>query len=218
MNNSAGNIARVSARLEKRHRAERRFRVYGLITIILGLAFLSLLFISIVGKGYTAFQQTYVRLPIAFDAGVLDPDGNRDPEVLSRADYGSLVKDALKEIFPEVSGRREKRALYSLVSTGAAFQLREMVLADSTLIGSKQEVWVPADDDVDMLMKDRIDREAPESDRRLKDNQLAWIEQLIDSGRIEKRFNSFLFTNGDSREPELAGIRGAAMGSFSVKI
>jgi phosphate transport system permease protein len=54
----------------------------------------------------------------------------------------------------------------------------------------------------------------PETDRRLKDRQIAWILQFEDVGQIKKRFNRLLFTNGTSREPELAGIAGALMGSF----
>ena len=65
-----------------------------------------------------------------------------------------------------------------------------------------------------MLIKGHIDRDAPEAERRVKDDQIAWITRLERAGRIEKRFNTTFFTVGDSREPELAGIRGAAAGSF----
>jgi phosphate transport system permease protein len=54
----------------------------------------------------------------------------------------------------------------------------------------------------------------PESDRRIKDNQLAWIHDLQEQSRVEKRFNTTFFSAGDSREPELSGIKGAAAGSF----
>jgi phosphate transport system permease protein len=81
-------------------------------------------------------------------------------------------------------------------------------------IGQILKLWVPADDDVDMLIKGHIKRDVPESDRRLSDKQLAWIETMEDQGKIEKRFNITFFTAGDSREPELAGIWGAACGSF----
>ena len=76
--------------------------------------------------------------------------------------------------------------LYGLVSSGASFQLRDMVLQQPGIIGETREIWVPADDDVDMLIKGHINREGAESDRRLKDNQLAWIDQLAVEGRIRK--------------------------------
>ena len=91
-----------------------------------------------------------------------------------------------------------------------------MVLADPALIGSTRAVWLLADDDVDMLIKGHIEREVPEDERRIKDNQLAWIDKLSELGQIEKRFNTTFFTAGDSREPELAGIRVALMGSLYV--
>ncbi len=198
----------VNAGLGKRYRAERRFRLYGLSAIIASLVFLSLLFISIFGNGYTAFMQTYMKLDIHLDPEVLDKDD------LSRANYPILVKNSIRSIFPDVTGRRDKRMLDGLVSTGASFQIREMVMANPELIGTTQSIWVPADDDLDMLMKGHIDRSVPEGERRLNDEQISWFDTLDGQGRLERRFNTTFFTKGDSREPELAGIWGAAIGSF----
>ena len=36
----------------------------------------------------------------------------------------------------------------------------------------------------------------------------------MEEGKIDKKFNNYLFTKGDSRDPELAGIGGSLMGSF----
>ncbi len=198
----------VNAGLEKRYRAERRFRVYGLCAILASLLFLSLLFVTIAGKGYTAFLQTFMKLDIHFDPEIVQKDN------LSRADYSALVKDSIRKLFPDATGRREKKMLYGLASSGAAFQLRKMAMDNPDLVGRTIAVWVPADDDLDMLMKGHIERNVPESERRLNDMQLSWIDELEKQGRLEKRFNTAFFTKGDSREPELAGIWGAAIGSF----
>ncbi len=198
----------VNRGLTKRYRAERRFRFFGLLAIMVSLLFLSLLFISIGANGYSALQQTFIKLNVFFD-----PDLLRE-EALASANYQGLVKKTLQSLFPDVKGRGDKRKLYGLVSSGASFQLRDMVLRHPGIIGETREIWVPADDDVDMLIKGHINREGAESDRRLKDNQLAWIDSLAAEGRIEKKFNRTFFTTGDSREPELAGIWGAVMGSF----
>ncbi len=205
---SARTIDIVNRSLPRRYNAERRFRLYGISAIVLSLIFLSFLFVSIIGKGYPAFYKTFVKLDIFFDPGVLRQDA------LATADYAALVKTSLRKMFPDVSGRRDKRDLYSLVSSGAAFQLREMVLKDPDVIGRTEPVWVPADDDVDMLVKGHADRKAPESERRMNDKQLSWIEALERDNRIEKRFNRTFFNGGDSRDPELAGIWGAVVGSF----
>ena len=54
----------------------------------------------------------------------------------------------------------------------------------------------------------------PEANRRISDTQAVWLEQLKAEGRVESGFNWRFFTAGDSREPELAGIRGALVGSL----
>ncbi|MFZ1860181.1 MAG: DUF3333 domain-containing protein, partial [Candidatus Competibacter sp.] len=73
----------VNAGLARRHAAERRFRWYGLSAISLGLAFVVLMFANIISKGLPAFWQTYIQVPIHFDAAALDPDGKRDPQALA---------------------------------------------------------------------------------------------------------------------------------------
>ena len=202
----------VQKGLARRYRAERRFRLYGFSAIIASLLFLSLLFFSIISKGYSAFLQTYIQVDVFFDPAILHQDA------LASADYQGLIKESLRKMFPDVMGRREKLELYGLVSSGAYFLLRDTVLKHPDVIGTTQAVWIPADDDVDMLIKGHFGRNAPESKRRLKDKQLAWIDRLSAEGRIEKRFNKTFFTAGDSREPELAGIRGAVLGSFFILV
>ena len=101
-----------------------------------------------------------------------------------------------------------------MVSKSAAYELRDKVIDNPDLLGRTQTYWFLAKDDVDVLMKGKINRNLPETERRIKDFQLAWIDQLVAEDRLEKRFNSVLFTNADSREPEQAGMKGAIMGSL----
>ncbi len=204
----------IEAGLRKRKAAEARFKFYGLAAIIFGLLFLAILFATIVNNAYSAFEQTQIKLDIFLDPGLLDPEGTRDFETLSAADYSAIVRNGIRELFPEVESRSGVRALNGLVSRGATYDLREMVLANPDLVGQRRTIWVPADDDVDMLMKGGVDRSVAEEERQLSDQQLAWVDQLESQGRLEKRFNVDFFTKGDSREPESAGIRGAVMGSF----
>lgn len=53
----------------------------------------------------------------------------------------------------------------------------------------------------------------PESNRRVSDREVTWLESLRTKGFVENSFNWAFFTSGDSREAELAGIRGALIGS-----
>ncbi|MDX1514309.1 MAG: phosphate ABC transporter permease PstA [Gammaproteobacteria bacterium] len=202
------------ARLRRRQAAERRFRFYGMAAIVLGVSFVALLFVDIISKGWTAFVQTRVELEIHYDPDTLGVGSSPTMEELSGANFQALVKESMRELFPEVSGRREKRDLYGLISSGAGFELRDRVLSNPGLIGTTERVWLPLDDDVDMLVKGHIDRSVPESERRVDDREVAWVEKLEAAGKVDKRFNRTFFAAGDSREPELAGIRGALTGSF----
>jgi phosphate transport system permease protein len=204
----------VQATLARRHAAEKRFRRYGLAAIVIGLVFLCFLFVSLVIRAHGALQQTFIALDIRYDPELITPTGSRSAEALAQGDYGALMKDALKARFPDVKGRPELRQLYGLVSPGASYELRDQVLADPGLIASTRTVWLPANDDIDMLVKGNVDRDSQEGDRRLNDQQIGWIDQLTADGRVERRFNTQFFTSGDSREPELAGIWGAVVGSF----
>ncbi len=204
----------VNRTLAKRYRAERRFRLYGMLSILLAMVALAVLFVSIIAKGASALQQTYIQLDIEFSEEILGVAGDREPTALHTADFGGLIKAALRKTFPDVKRRAEKRKLYELASPGAAFQLRDMVLADPSLIGQTRSVWVTADDEVDMLVKGHFDRDAPPSERRVSDQMIGWVDQLEARGAVKKRFNLTFFTAGDSREPELAGIWGATIGSF----
>ncbi len=204
----------VARGLRRRYAAEQRFRLYGMAAIGFALAVLTILFATVVANGWSAFRQTYIQLDLPLEAADIDPDGTRDPAVLSRADYEGLVKKTLRGMFPDVTNRREKRELYDLVSSAAAFDLRDAVLEDPSLVGGTFQLRVPASDDLDMYMKGYIRADSPEDERRISDRQIARIEALREQGRVETGFNLGFFISGDSREPELAGIAGAALGSL----
>jgi phosphate transport system permease protein len=53
-----------------------------------------------------------------------------------------------------------------------------------------------------------------ESERQVSDREIAYVETLREAGFVDSRFNSIFFTRGASREPEMAGILGAVVGSF----
>ena len=199
---------RVEARLAKRHRAERRFRLYGKLAICVGLIFLGVLFATIVDSGANAFRQTKVALdipPLTGSAALADGQG--------------MVKLALREAFPNVTSRRDKRDLYRLISSGAGFELRKALRKNLGAAGEPQTLWLSASDDVDMVVKRVVPRDAPVDYRRLNDHQMGWLKKLEERGRVETQFNWAFFTAGDSREPELAGIAVAALGSlFSVLV
>jgi phosphate transport system permease protein len=204
----------VARGIGRRYRNEKIFEMLGLLALLTGLGFLAFFFYTLIGNGYTAFWQTRILLDVELNADVIDPDGSRDPATLALADYQRLVRDALQAEFPDVRSRGELRELFALVSPGAGIELKSLVTGNPALIGSTRSVWVLADDDVDVIVKGHISRDIPESDRRIDDRQLGWLDRLESEGRVAEMFNKYFFVNGDSRDPELAGIWGATVGSF----
>jgi len=212
---SARSVKEVVARgIARRYRNEHIFRALGLTALFAGLGFLAFFFYTLIANGYTALAQTRIRLDVELAAAVIDPEGTRDPAALRAADYQRLARDALNELFPEVTSRADRRSLYALLSQGAGLELQQLVAADPSVIGETRTLWLLADDDVDVLVKGHSPRDVPESDRRIDDAQLAWLTALEEQGRVDLQFNRYFFTRGDSRDPELAGIWGATVGSF----
>ena len=205
---------RVRAGLARRYRAERRFRAYGIAAITFGVAFVIFLFSTVFSQGVSALRQAYLQIDVFYDPEIIDPAGNRDPDDLMIADYQSLARASLRERFPTVEGRPALRELYSIASSAASVELQRRVTADPGLIGQRERLWVLADDTVDMFLKGKVLRSAPEEERRLSDAQLAQIDALRSQKALKLRFNTAFFSNGDSRDPEQAGVRGAMVGSF----
>lgn len=215
MADTVTNRQKVEAGLGRRYRKERLFKLAGMLATTVGIAFLGIFFVDLFAKGSSAFVQSYIHLDVELSESVIAPDGEPD---FAYADFDSLVRSALGKQFPEVVDRAGRRELNRLLSIGAGYQIRHLVEQNPDLIGSTQSVWVPASANVDMLVKGNIDADLDAARRPVSDAQVAWVRALQASGHLKTKFNTALITNGDSREPELAGIKGALMGSFYMLI
>ncbi|MFQ3263355.1 MAG: phosphate transport system permease protein, partial [Porticoccaceae bacterium] len=206
------NLAKIQHSLKSRNRSEARFRWYGRLAIFIGLAAVATLFVDIIGKGHGAFQATYIKLDVHYDQQLIGIDNLTDAEQMVAGNWQALPKVALREKFPGVSGRSDKRRLNNLLSSGVGYDLKDRLVANPQLLGEKESVWTLADDDIDTYFKSWLAGDAYAA--RLSEKQVLWIAELHQQGLIELQFNINLFTRGDSREPEQAGIRGAVMGSL----
>lgn len=204
----------ATKRLRSRYAAETRFKLIGLAAILFSIAALCVLLVTIVSAGFTAFQQTHIRLDVSLNADQIAPVGTTDPRRIMQGNYGGIILETLQKKFPEVQSRGDRRRLQALVSAGAESQLARMVVADPSLIGQTISVWLPTSSDIDVFVKKQVDTAAPEEQRRVKDNQVAWLDSLKAKGDLELRFNTRFFTGADSREPELVGVWGGVVGSF----
>ena len=203
---------KIKESLAKRNRSERHFQWFGKLGVILGLAAVVLLFVDIISKGSGAFRATYIQLEIEYDPEVIGILDVNDTEEFIFANWQNLAKKSLRDLFPEVTKRGEKRKLNNLVSEGAGFDFRDQLTQRPSLWGTKETLWILADDDIDTYYKSWLD-DNPFS-ARLTSEQIKWIDQLHSKGLIALKFNTKFFERGDSREPEQAGIKGALIGSF----
>lgn len=188
--------------LRKRHAAEQRFRMLGRAAIFIALTFLAVLAGAVGIKGYSAFTKTYIALDVKIE--------NSDA---AKINFRSLSRQSVRNYFPKVKNRNDKRKLYKLFSSDMEFEIKNHVARHPEIVDRSQRIWISAAADIDMLNKGFIPRDVPETDRKINDRQLGWYDKLVADGRVERRFNMTFFTASDSREPEQAGILGAAIGS-----
>ncbi|PKF49468.1 phosphate ABC transporter permease PstA [Enterovibrio nigricans] len=205
---------RVKAGVARRRAKEKRFRFYGIASISMAFAFLIVLMTTIVSDGYTAFVTTEIKLTVDLSPQVLGLEsGETDKNALMQASFRKVLRKAILQEIP-VDGRKQKRALYKFLSNGAEYDLRDRVIADPSLIGKKIEYWAQAGDNFNQFNKGNIKASTPEDGRQFKDLQIGWYNELVAEGNVRTVFNKNFFTNGDSRDAELAGIWGATVGSF----
>jgi phosphate transport system permease protein len=272
-----------AAFIAKRYSSERRFKAYGAVALAVSVLFLVYLIVDIGIKAWPSFFEHRGILEINLDASKIPAT-----DVL-KGDFEGLVKDGFRNLFPGVTARRDVRSLTSLLSTGAANDLRKQTAANPMMIGSTVRVDALLAADADLYLKGMLTRTSrtagattlqvalageefiltgdlsqlaagqvvranggalrigslepglakaeaiippatlntltsgswdiltfsqAEADRRIDDRQVVWLESLRDKGAIEKHFAWRFFTSGDSREPELAGLRGAIFGSL----
>jgi len=211
---------KVALSLNKRHKKEKRFKVAGLIAVFFGFMLVLTLITDITVKALPAFHQHWVKIDIDYKSNWLNIDTNTTPELLAKqmqtANYRKVLRDSIYQMFSTESvkklTRQEKRQLAKLFSTNAEFTVKDKLIAEPEQINKKVNVWVKLDDDVDSYLKEGFP--LGEAGLRITQQQAKWIAKLNAEQRIVSRFNVSFFTASDSREPELAGIRGALTGTL----
>jgi phosphate transport system permease protein len=207
--------------LRGRYAAERRFRLYGMAAISFGLLFLFLLLFSVISKGYTAFQQSMITIPVEFSEQIIDKNNERatNPQKLVSANYPVVARNALAKVLGVgEDDRAGLKAVNGMISDSVRVQLRDLVTANPALIGTTQTITFLAHGDLDSAFKGQIDLSVAENNRKISDKQVGWMNQLAESGALAKHFNTGLFVNGASSRPEAAGVGVAAIGSLYMML
>mgnify|MGYP001386003460 FL=1 len=212
-NNELSLDKRLSENLRKRKAAEIRFQWIGKGAIGLAMIFLAVLFISIFSKGIPGFFQHYVTLEIYLDAKRLDPKGNASIESLYAGDARSIINESISKIV-QPEGRSEKRDARKIVSSGGEKRLRGIILKDPSLLGKTVHIRFAVDDDIDSFLRGFIDRKTPEADRRINNSMISFVDKLEEENLISYKISDYLFFGSASRNAEMAGIKGAFIGSI----
>jgi phosphate transport system permease protein len=193
--------------ISSRNKKEKRFQMYGMTAVFVAISFLGILLFNIFSTGISAFKQTYVAVNLNIPLDI------NKSEINPRAE---LNKSFLK-MFPEIQSRTERRAALSLLSKGARYEFEEL-LDENEGKSIEGYHWFLASADLDMYIKGTVKRQG-DTAGRIDENQMKFVDQLESKNLIELQSNKYLLSSADSREPEMAGIRGAIIGSlYSILI
>lgn len=222
----AASLLAADARTRRRNAAERRFRMYGVAAIGVGLVFLVILLTSIVRNGIPAFTQAYITVQVDLVEAKLDKNGNRDPEDLKKVStfgYAPLIDNAL---FVKVQSLnidtpfKKAKDMRSLISASAPALLRDYVLAHPDQIGKTVEFKVLGSSRVDGYSKGRVTRESVARDKNIDAEHFDIVDALEADGSLKRVFNWAFITGADASEsrPEQAGIGVSMAGSFFMML
>ena len=190
----------MDARLRRRYAAERRFRLLGLFSIGLSVAFLAFLLVTMAWRGLGGFSHTEARLTVDFPRSdiIIDPAALAGPDakqVVASADLeGALVQAATAEYGEEAE---------ELFGAAAARALGKALIADPSLLSRRAELWLPVASAYDIARKDTG---APEAE--------SMVASLDARGDLKRSFNAGFLTNSDATDPGEVGVWGALKGSF----
>ena len=218
-------LFKISDRTKSRNAAEKRFRVYGIIAIFIGLFMLLVLASTIVLRGTSAFQQTFITLDVELLESKLDKKGNRnidDIKKVSTFGYNPILVNAVRGSLEKngIETSLKKKELSGIISKSAPSQLREYVLADVSRIGQTIEFRFLANGWIDGYLKGRYTRESVANSKFASAEQFDLIDEFVKIGVVEKKFNLDFILGADASDqrPEASGIGVAVVGSFYMML
>ncbi|NGP18134.1 phosphate ABC transporter permease PstA [Devosia aurantiaca] len=221
----------VRSSLRRRHLSEQIFRGFGILAIALALGFVVLLFVDVFRKGIPAFVQSNLHLSVTFDPEIIDvsPAPARNgfateaeftaaslawQREVALLNWNQVIEASLRQAAPAGTDI-DSRTLLSIAETNARHQVREMFVANPTLLGQTVEIDVLASANAANWIKGNINRELGDAQQQLAAPARALIDTFVDNGTISNGFAWSIFTNVDSRSaPAAAGLLGAFAGTM----
>jgi phosphate transport system permease protein len=191
--------AAMQKRIAKRYSSERRFKLMGLLAVLVSGAFLAFLLITMIGNGARGFTYTSISVPIDFKANPL----GIDPDRLGDADADQVVANAgLADVVAMAAEQQLGQGGAALISENAWKEVRNALKDDPALLEGKATFDLPASSAADIAAKTGERNES-----------YAAVQQLKQEGRLSTGIHWPFFRNADATDPAVAGIWGALKGS-----
>ena len=206
-------------RTKRRNAAEARFRLYGLLAVLTGVAALILLLISILTAGLSAFKQAKIAFPITVTQAEFE---EAEAALLKTGVYRGIIERNLNAALLEAGldpATLEADPL-DLISREAPGELRAYILANPDFIGQTRVFDFLAGGRIDGYYKGRVTMESAALDNNTSPEQLMLADRLLEAGILTNRFNRDFLTAPDAgpQRPEAAGLGVAMLGSLYMML
>ncbi|MCB1508562.1 MAG: phosphate ABC transporter permease PstA [Hyphomicrobiaceae bacterium] len=205
-------------RLRARYASETRFRYIGLGAVLLAGAFLVILMSTIVTQGLPAFTAHFVTLELDLsepDLVAKFPDeGDANGAVAFRREFDPLLRGALREELPFVTGRGERRTLNGLLSSGAGIYASGEVLENRDLMGAVRAISVPLDDDAELYLQGSATGRRVSETRGIAsptgtEGEIEILSTSNDFATVLAQIKEWLLEEADDLREDIAGKRRA---------
>jgi phosphate transport system permease protein len=193
------NTQSMQGRIRRRYAAERRFRILGMLAVLLSAGFLAFLLVSMLSAGLGGFQRAQVALPMDFATARLEVT----PAQLTAAGADLALSGAGLEGATELAAAKAFGEDHPVIAESAWLTVRDAIKADPTLLTRSATLFVPAAPGIEEAYKADGEPAAEQMVQRLK------AAEAIRSG-----FNWGFLTGADSTDPTAVGIWGALKGSL----
>lgn len=190
----------MQKRIARRYAAERRFKVMGFLAVALSTVFLAFLLFTMMGQGLRGFQRTEIAVDFDFPALTSGTtaaaiSGPNADAALNSMDVPGIVELAVAQQYGDISE--------GLLTSGAAGNVRQMLMDNPGLVTSKQQLWLPVDSRLDVAFKRDGEAAAEQT-----------VATLAQKDALRTGFNWTFLTGADATDPSAVGIWAAFKGSL----
>lgn len=190
----------MQKRIARRYAAERRFKAMGFLAVALSTLFLAFLLFTMLGQGLRGFQRTEIAVDFDFPAltagtAAASLRGPNADAALNSMDIPGIVDLAVGQQYGEMGE--------GLLTSGAAGNVRQMLIDNPDLVTSKQILWLPVDSRLDVAFKRKGE---PVAERT--------VALLAQEDALRTGFNWTFLTGADATDPSAVGIWAAFKGSL----